>query len=241
MRCETVREALSARIDGEQEPIPGEVVDRHMESCPPCRSWFSSAEDLRRTMILQPAPEIPDLAGPIMRRLPESRRAPHLIRVALALVALAQTAMALTQFFDMDMGMGGSGAFPMGHMNHESAVWNLAVGIGLGWAAVRTRTAAGQLPMLTVFAGTLTAVSLLDALHGQVTAARLATHIPVLLGVALLYLVYRAHRDDDRPHRADALPRTESGPAVFDEHADMPESQHNSERTQRPASRHRAA
>ncbi|MFJ4657851.1 zf-HC2 domain-containing protein [Nocardia sp. NPDC088792] len=66
MRCETVREALSARIDGEQEPIPGEAVDRHVESCPTCRSWLRSAEDLRRTMILQPAPEIPDLAGAIM-------------------------------------------------------------------------------------------------------------------------------------------------------------------------------
>ncbi|MFJ4657852.1 hypothetical protein ACIP5Y_41855 [Nocardia sp. NPDC088792] len=63
----------------------------------------------------------------------------------------------------------------------------------------------------------------------------------MLLGVALLYLVYRRHRDDDRPQRAAALPWTESGRPMFEEHPDMPGSQRDSGRKQRPASRHRAA
>ncbi|MCB0946449.1 MAG: zf-HC2 domain-containing protein, partial [Mycobacterium sp.] len=39
MDCDTAREALSARIDGEREPIPGARVDEHLAGCPACRDW----------------------------------------------------------------------------------------------------------------------------------------------------------------------------------------------------------
>ncbi len=207
MKCETVREALSARLDGEQGPVPAEVVDRHLTACPACRDWSRRAENLRRAMIVHTAPPVPDLADAILDAVPAVPR-PHVyLRGALALVAIVQTSMALSQLFGADTGIGHGdlGAFMMGHMSHESAAWNLAVGIGLAWAALRTHTAAAQLPMLTVFAGVLTAASLLDLTHGEVTAGRLLSHIPVLIGVALLYLVYRQHRDDHRPLRHEML------------------------------------
>ncbi|WP_227983674.1 zf-HC2 domain-containing protein [Nocardia spumae] len=206
MKCETVREALSARIDGEAEPIPAEVTDRHLAACPACRGWCRSAETLRRTMIVRTAPQVPDLTAAILGELPPARRAPQIARVALAAVAVAQTGLAVAQLVGADTGMGDShGAFMLGHMTHESAAWNLAVGIGLIWAALRIRTAAAQLPMLGVFVGALTGASLLDLIRGDVTVGRLATHIPVLVGVALLYLVHRQHRDDGQPgHRRSA-------------------------------------
>ena len=39
MDCDTAREALSARIDGEREPIPAVRVDEHLAGCAPCRQW----------------------------------------------------------------------------------------------------------------------------------------------------------------------------------------------------------
>ena len=242
MKCETVREALSARIDGEEEPIPAETVDRHLAACSACQGWFRRAEMLRRSMIVHTAPQVPDLADTIMAELPPQVRVAHVIRAVLAAVAVAQTSLALTQLFGVDTGMtGGHGAFMMGHMTHESAAWNLAVGIGLIWAALRTRAAAAQLPMLTVFVGVLTAASLLDLSHGEVTVSRLVTHLPVLLGVALLYLVHRQHRDDDEPGYRHPV----ADPEFLDSAVARIDTTRRTRRTdvgfRRPASRHRAA
>ncbi|WP_216892945.1 zf-HC2 domain-containing protein [Nocardia alni] len=204
MKCETVREALSARLDGEPGPVSAELVDQHLATCPACRDWSVRAERLRRMLIVHTAPPVPDLTAAI---LDEIRPRHSVSRVALALVAIVQTGLALAQLLGADIGMGHSdiGAFMMGHMSHESAAWNLAVGIGLAWAALHTRAAAAQLPMLSVFVGVLTAASLLDLADGEVTAGRLLSHIPVLVGVGLLYLVYRRDRDDHRPPNRETL------------------------------------
>lgn len=239
MKCETVREALSARIDGEQEPIPADTTDRHLNACPACQDWYRRAETLRRATILHTAPEVPDLTAAIMAQLPPRRENPY-TRIALGAVAAAQTVLALTQLFGVAADHAHE-AFMMGHMSHESAAWNVAIGIGLVWAALRTRAAAGQLPMLTVFVAVLTAASLLDLTRGDVTAARLISHIPVILGVTLLYLVYRQHRDDDHPHHTTALTPPEASGLDRVELRVTPRDPGESFGHQRPASHHRAA
>lgn len=216
MNCDTAREALSARIDGEQEPVPAAAVDQHLATCSSCRAWHARAEGLRRTMLLAPAPAIPDLTDAILAELPAPRTAYSLLRVALGVVAVVQTALALTQLFGVDTGMGHEAMpFMMGHMSHESAAWNLAVGIGLLWATLHTRTAAAQLPMLTVFVGALATASVFDVIRGDVDATRLLTHVPVVVGVALLYLVRRTDDDNDEPKRRA------TAPGRHDTHADF--------------------
>ena len=103
--------------------------------------------------------------------------------------------------------------FMMGHMSHESAAWNVAIGIGLAWAALRTRAAAAQLPMLTVFVGVLAVASLIDIVYGEVTAGRLLSHIPVVVGVALLWLVRRTLPEEGRPIPGTGSARQESDDA----------------------------
>ncbi len=166
-------------------------------------------------MLLAPAPEIPDLTDAILAELPAPRTTYSLSRVALGVVAIVQTGLSLSQLFGADTGMGHEHmAFMMGHMSHESAAWNLAVGIGLLWATLHTRTAAAQLPMLTVFVGALATASVFDVVRGDVSATRLLTHIPVVVGVALLYLVRRTHGDNDEPKRRA------TGPDRHDAHTD---------------------
>jgi predicted anti-sigma-YlaC factor YlaD len=202
MKCDTAREALSARIDGEQEPAPAAAVDHHQMNCASCQNWYMAARGLHRSMVVAPAPAIPDLTEAILAQVQPPRTLASMARIALGVVAVVQTALALSQLFGADTGMSGEQmVFMMGHMNHESASWNLAVGIGLSWAAMRTRTAAAQLPMLTVFVATLAGMSVLDVLRGDVSAARLLSHLPLVVGVALLYLVRRTRRDGDEPGR----------------------------------------
>jgi predicted anti-sigma-YlaC factor YlaD len=41
--CDTAREALSARIDGEVEPAS---PDDHFDTCAECREWYAAAASL---------------------------------------------------------------------------------------------------------------------------------------------------------------------------------------------------
>ncbi|MGW4526291.1 zf-HC2 domain-containing protein [Amycolatopsis sp. NPDC004378] len=187
MRCEDCREALSARLDGEEEPAS---PDEHLTSCAACRAWFARASDLRREMLLRPAPRVPDLTAAILERTPAPSGEGWGLRIALAVVAIAQLGLAFGQLLD---------AHGVVHLDHESGAWNMAVGIGLLVAVFRPRTAGGQLPLLAGFVGVLLVLSAGDLAAGQVTVARLATHVLVVAGLALLWAVHRAHRDRHAP------------------------------------------
>ncbi|WP_307793376.1 zf-HC2 domain-containing protein [Amycolatopsis sp. MtRt-6] len=189
MRCEDCREALSARLDGEAEPVS---PDEHLATCAECREWFAGAERLRRTMLLRPAPPVPDLTAAILERTPAPSGEHWGRRTALAVVAIAQLGLAFAQL------LGTAGEHGV-HLDHESGAWNLAVGVGLLTAALLPRTAGGQLPLLTGFVGVLLVLSAGDLAAGQVTLSRLATHLLVVLGLALLYAVHRGHRDHGTP------------------------------------------
>ncbi|WP_410640260.1 zf-HC2 domain-containing protein [Amycolatopsis sp. lyj-346] len=190
MRCEECREALSARLDGEAEPVS---PDAHLASCAECREWSAGAERLRRTMLLRPAPPVPDLTAAILERTPAPSGERWGWRIALALVAIGQLGLAFAQL------LGTTHAHDGVHLGHESGAWNLAVGIGLLTAAARPGTAGGQLPLLTGFVAVLLGLSAGDLAAGQVTLSRLATHLLVVLGLALLYAVHRGHRGHGTP------------------------------------------
>lgn len=66
MRCDVAERELSAGLDG--EPID-ERVRTHLETCPRCRRFEVEARRLREVVRLEPAPDVPDLVGPIMERV----------------------------------------------------------------------------------------------------------------------------------------------------------------------------
>jgi predicted anti-sigma-YlaC factor YlaD len=75
----------------------------------------------------------------------------------------------------------------MAHFSHESAAWNLALGVAFVWVALqRSRPATGLVPTIAAFVGVLTALSVPDLLAGRVEAGRLAGHALVVLGLILL-------------------------------------------------------
>lgn len=62
MDCDTCREALSARIDGEAEPTS---PDEHLHSCAVCQEWYAAASALTWVFSDERAP-MPDFVDEVL-------------------------------------------------------------------------------------------------------------------------------------------------------------------------------
>src|SRR4249919_1132281 len=76
MQCERCREALSARLDGEDAGLPPALVDEHLAGCAACRSYERRLADLHRHSRVRQAEPVPDLSGAIMATV-APRANPH--------------------------------------------------------------------------------------------------------------------------------------------------------------------
>jgi predicted anti-sigma-YlaC factor YlaD len=211
VQCAELRESLSARLDGESTS-DDDVLDRHVEACPGCRSWQEQAVALRRTMLVREAPPVPDLSERILANVVPPRADKWAVRIALAVVGLAQAGLGFGDLLlkgaehaghagtagmaDMP---GMTGMTTASHLGSESAAWNIAIGIGLLWAALRPRFATGLLPAFAGFVLVLGIVSAVDASGGDVAAGRLSSHVLVVVGVALLFVLHRQLRRSPAP------------------------------------------
>lgn len=235
MRCEVVRETLSALLDGEQQELNAQQVDAHLASCRSCRRWLvGAAAQARRLTTIEAGADAaagPDLAAQILAAAGVTSVTGQLAsggwrrwgyrRLALIAVGVLQVAMALAQIAGVDFGMvsaHGHGAATGAHLLHESTAWLLALGGAMIAAGVWPGVAAGVAAIAGVFALALSGYVAIDAYHGQVTAARIASHLPVLVGLLFALLVARHRvggagprtRDDTA---ADALPPADTGHA----------------------------
>lgn len=205
MDCDIAREALSARLDGEREPVPSARVDEHLASCPQCRAWYADAHgwtlQLRR-MAGEPEPRLAggpvptqsDALGDWMKWIRS-----HWARSALALLGVAQIALAVAQIGGADFGMvaahgaqhGGMGAMSGAHLLNESTAWSVALGAGMVIAAVWPSTVPGLACILVSFTVVLAGYVISDGLSDQVTGVRLLSHLPVVLATVLALLLWR--------------------------------------------------
>ncbi len=195
MSCEAFREAASARLDGESSGMPSVVLDEHLAGCPDCSVWLDQATRAGRLLRVSGVTP-PDLSAAILREagLPAARLLRRRRALQAGLVALAglQWVLALPGLGGQSVGMA---AMHMGaHQAHESAAWNVAVGAALMAVALRPGRAAGTVPILLAFVAVLSVLSVPDLLDGAVTAARLASHAGVALGLLLVAALARAER-----------------------------------------------
>jgi predicted anti-sigma-YlaC factor YlaD len=91
-----------------------------------------------------------------------------------------------------------AGATP-GHLWHESAAWNVAVGAGFAWIAWRRTRPTGTLPMLTAFVALLVLLSANDVFAGRVEQIRLLSHGFLLAGYAIVVALCHPRLDPGRP------------------------------------------
>ncbi|WP_018601448.1 zf-HC2 domain-containing protein [Mycobacterium sp. 155] len=190
MNCEVAREALSARLDGEREPVPSARVDEHLRECAECRAWRDAvtdqALDLRR--LAERRPTLTALEHSV-----EHPRRPRLgwRRGALFAVGVVQILLAAVQGLGLSVGLAHGHGMGNGHLLNESTAWSAALGAVMIGAALRPVAAAGLAGVLGVFAAVLTVYVAVDATMGAVTPVRMLTHLPVLLGAILAVLVWR--------------------------------------------------
>jgi len=209
---------LSAQLDGEDDPAGRPLVDEHLAGCAGCREWLDRAAMVNRLTRTGPVAPIPDLSAAIVAALHGSQAVPAgdggsrwsgwltrarlcaALYVALAAVGAVQLVLGLTQ-----VGGGAAGhvhtgldATP-GHLWHESAAWNVAVGAGYLFIALRRNRPTGLVPMLTAFVGMLLLLSVNDLTAGRVDGTRLVSHGFVILGYLLVVTLSRVAPGSAQP------------------------------------------
>jgi len=201
--CDQIREALSARLDGEQTGMSAGVLDAHLSGCRDCVEWLAKAEQVT-SAVRGHALEAPDLTAPILAAVrAEGRDAAHdalrqrrraTMRLALGLTALMQLAMAIP----MLLGLG-----EIAHTSREAASFDIAVAVGFALAAWRPDLARAFVPVAFVLAGCLILTSVFDIVEGAARFAHEVGHIAALAQAALLWGLSRQDRDG-----GTAVPRT---------------------------------
>jgi predicted anti-sigma-YlaC factor YlaD len=211
---------LSARLDGEAEPVPAVWTDEHLRGCAACRGWQQRASTLTRMLRVRPAQVTPDITDRVLAAAPRPHPRGLWWRAALVAVAIAQLALGVAQVLGVDTGMRSPAVLSgnmSAHLFDESTAWNLAMGLGMLWAGLRARTTAGFLPVLGGFLAVLGGFSVRDLIVGDVTPTRIISHGLLVVGFALVCVVHRLGRGDPVPGNAvttDADGTTRDGTAA---------------------------
>lgn len=209
MQCDHVREALSARLDGEADPVGDHQLDLHLAGCPACTAWADEVATLHRMVRVREAEPVPDLSAAILAGTTPAapRRTTRLaagwaepispVRWVLFVVGLTQLVLAAPDL----LGQGGDLA---AHTARELGAFDLALGVGFLVAAWQPARAWGLLPVAAALALVMAGIAVVDVAAGAATAAGELHHLLDVLGVAALWSVAR---DAGQPaHRRLAQP-----------------------------------
>jgi predicted anti-sigma-YlaC factor YlaD len=196
MTCARWREAISARLDGEEPGIDAALVDAHVARCTSCRAFAAAAADSRRLERIGTAPDVPDLSRRVRKAVAVADRASHrsvaralLVVVAVQIVAFSLPALVL-----------GDEENTASHAARHLGAFAAAYGVGLLVVAVRPARARTMLPVAAVLAGALLITAVVDLAEGRVPLAGEVLHLPEVLSVVLVWLL--AVPAPRRPRRA---------------------------------------
>ncbi|MET8909068.1 zf-HC2 domain-containing protein [Micromonospora sp. NPDC004551] len=196
MRCDDVRVALSAGLDGEDPRVPAAALAGHTAACPGCRSWLARAERVTRLARLQ-AVAVPDLTAPVLAAVAADRAAAEdsvaatrrarrqVLRVAVAVAAVAQLAVALPIL------LAGAGIDADPHTGREMASFDAALAVGFALAAWRPERARAFLPVALVLAVCLAGTSAVDIAASTTALVHELGHLAAVAQAGLLWALGR--------------------------------------------------
>lgn len=213
MDCDHIREALSARLDGEDPRAGSGILDAHLVGCAPCRRWTAEIELLHRAVRVQAADVVPDLSAAIVaaapgastpRLLPGARarlaQPVGAVRWSLFVVALTQLLLALPVL------VLGEDVEATAHVARELGAFDVALAVGLLVAAWQPARAWGLLPVAAALGLVLVGTAVLGVVDGSASTLGEAHHLLDLAGVALLWLVARDTRPATSPTNPGGRP-----------------------------------
>lgn len=210
---------------------PDVEADRHLAGCDACADWWERVSRLGRLTRTANALPTRDLGAEAMAAIlaaaPRRSRLPGVLRLALLCVGLAQFLLGVAQISTLAAGGQHShdpvvAAVSSGHLWHESAAWNVAIGAALAWLAWRRTRPGGLLPVMTAFVAVLTLLTVNDAIIGRVEVSRILSHGFVLVGYALLLVLNRRGFGEPPGDRKPTPWRLPSDGTTEDGHADGP-------------------
>jgi predicted anti-sigma-YlaC factor YlaD len=190
MRCSIIREALSARLDGEDPGLPVHDIEVHLGTCDDCRAWALTAGALGRIVERAPRDGVPlDPALLATLTAPADDAAAGLLRtgewrVVLALITLVQMVVAWPGVLLHD-------GHASVHLAHELTAWDIGLAVGFLIAALRPARAWGMLPLATVLVAFMVGASALDVVSGHALLGREAVHVLELAGLGVLWVLAR--------------------------------------------------
>lgn len=201
--CAAVREALSARLDDEDGPIPAVEVARHLDTCAECATYADTLVHTHRALRVACADEVPDLTADILVAVTAdaqagTRRRTGELRLLVGLAGLVQLALALPVL------LGGIG--PDVHAGRDLGALQVALGVGLLVAAWQPWRAAGVLPVAAVVVAATVVVGTVDVVQGATTLVGELVHLSELVGVLALWLLRRRDVATDPTGGAGATP-----------------------------------
>jgi predicted anti-sigma-YlaC factor YlaD len=206
MDCQHTREAISARLDGEDAGPDAARLDQHVAGCATCAAWAADLDVLHRLVRVRAAEPVPDLTAAILGAAPRSQPAladrvgerpswwrPFTERIST--VRWALFAIALTQLVLAGPALLlGEDAGATVHVARELGSFDVALAVGLLVAAWQPARAWGLLPVAGALALVLGLTAVLDVVDGTASGFGEAHHVLDLAGVALLWLVAREGR-----------------------------------------------
>jgi predicted anti-sigma-YlaC factor YlaD len=183
MECDRIREAISARIDGEDPGVPDGALEAHLAGCETCRGWQQRAHVVtRRARIGGPFLDH-DLTDRVLAAVPPApgkRRLRLALRAALLALSLGQLAITVPLLIlghDPEASM---------HAAHELGSFDLALAIAFAVGAVRPALSAGLAWTCAIAAGGLAGTAIADLIGGQTFGADEAQHLVAVVGALLL-------------------------------------------------------
>jgi predicted anti-sigma-YlaC factor YlaD len=183
MECDRAREAISARIDGEDPGVPDGALEAHLADCDACRGWQQRAHVLTRHARLGGPLLDHDLAGQVLAAVPaaaDRRRLRLALRAALLALSLGQLAVTVPLLIL------GHDPEASTHAAHELGSFDLALAIAFAVGAVRPALSAGLAWTCAIAAGGLAGTAIADLIGGQTFGADEAQHLIAVAGALLL-------------------------------------------------------
>jgi predicted anti-sigma-YlaC factor YlaD len=193
MDCSVIREAISARLDGEESGLADELCDAHLAGCADCRAWAEAAAALRGAAGRAPRPDValdPALLAALTSPADPERQRGVLStlewRALLAVVAVVQVIVAWPGVMLHD-------GHASVHIAHELTAWDVGLPIGFLVAVVWPARSWGMLPLASVLVACMAGISVLDALSGHALLGREIVHLLQIAGLGCLWALARRH------------------------------------------------
>ena len=190
MDCSSFRDAISARLDGEEAGLPGEALDAHLATCADCRAWVSAAGALSAAVSRAPRPDVrldPALLAALVgppSGAPRGLFSTREWRIMLGVIAAALFVVVWPGAFITE-------GHASVHISHQLTAWDMGLAAGFLVAALMPARAWGMFPLACVLVACMVGASIMDALSGHTLLGTELVHALELAGLGCLWVVAR--------------------------------------------------